>query len=532
VHHAEFQTLFQQAYGDQWQTEYKKLELKGMPNEANLEKFSEADYAAIKDWVKKYRPEDSESVWPGLRVALGGSEGAPACTETIVTDEFKQYIEKLATDKQGWHHEHVKNGLKMFGCPTPKANHDLDKDPLTCFEQKKPGSTGEDLYPLHSALPATSTWLAKEAADLGAKARILRQLPYKSTYWVRSSADGRFVGFGVGSPGDSPIPEDFPLDTDSGLGAIEDLVLAERPRAWVNAAYDPGFFPDNKGFTFHGVAGSTETEGPDESGGAVFCSQTLLADPTKTVLELHKEKTFCRSSSMGVYQHVGANLDGSSYFVIRSDDYQNDDGANSETRDPTVEPFLKEDAIVEVWPMVAEEKRFKADAEPIRVKIAFEGDWTVSSTAKLTSSRLAGLTNYRPAQQGYKIRQITGTGASMALKDMATVCLKGGKASFSFDERTLAVHHSVEKEDAAELGHADAAAAEFAPLVRNSSNVYVYDFLKKQKVRVTNMKPGQFALYPHFRADGWLYFVVRDNNTDGKEYLVATDAAIRLRVAR
>jgi len=44
---------------------------------------------------------------------------------------------------------------------------------------------------------------------------------------------------------------------------------------------------------------------------------------------------------------------------------------------------------------------------------------------------------------------------------------------------------------------------------------------------VTHMNPGQYALYPHFRSDGWLYFLVRDTNT-GVEHLVASDLALKL----
>ena len=47
-------------------------------------------------------------------------------------------------------------------------------------------------------------------------------------------------------------------------------------------------------------------------------------------------------------------------------------------------------------------------------------------------------------------------------------------------------------------------------------------------MRITAMKPGQFALYPHFRSDGWLYFIVRDAN-GRKEYIVASDWALKQR---
>jgi hypothetical protein len=33
-------------------------------------------------------------------------------------------------------------------------------------------------------------------------------------------------------------------------------------------------------------------------------------------------------------------------------------------------------------------------------------------------------------------------------------------------------------------------------------------------------------MFPHFRSDGWIYFVVR--SVDGEEYFAASDAAVRL----
>lgn len=56
--------------------------------------------------------------------------------------------------------------------------------------------------------------------------------------------------------------------------------------------------------------------------------------------------------------------------------------------------------------------------------------------------------------------------------------------------------------------------------------MFVIDFVTGEKQKVTKMGPGQFALYPHFRSDGWLYFLVVDHNT-GKYYTVASDWAVR-----
>jgi len=44
------------------------------------------------------------------------------------------------------------------------------------------------------------------------------------------------------------------------------------------------------------------------------------------------------------------------------------------------------------------------------------------------------------------------------------------------------------------------------------------------------MEPGQYALYPHFRSDGWIYFMVRTLG-QGSEHIVASDAALRLQAA-
>ena len=42
-----------------------------------------------------------------------------------------------------------------------------------------------------------------------------------------------------------------------------------------------------------------------------------------------------------------------------------------------------------------------------------------------------------------------------------------------------------------------------------------------------NPAPGQYALYPHFRADNWIYMQVRDTNA-AHEYTTASDAALIL----
>ena len=64
-------------------------------------------------------------------------------------------------------------------------------------------------------------------------------------------------------------------------------------------------------------------------------------------------------------------------------------------------------------------------------------------------------------------------------------------------------------------------------LTKGASNIVLVDLQTHKTTVVTHMNPGQYALYPHFRSDGWLYFLVRDVNAGGAEHLVASDLALR-----
>ena len=59
---------------------------------------------------------------------------------------------------------------------------------------------------------------------------------------------------------------------------------------------------------------------------------------------------------------------------------------------------------------------------------------------------------------------------------------------------------------------------------KGASNLYLVDLLTGAVQRITGVAPGQYALFPHFRSDGWIYFVVR--TLEGDEYFAASDAAL------
>jgi Tol biopolymer transport system component len=105
------------------------------------------------------------------------------------------------------------------------------------------------------------------------------------------------------------------------------------------------------------------------------------------------------------------------------------------------------------------------------------------------------------------------------------LCVQGGKPTFSYDERWLVFHRYVTESDAQELGFASADDAGFQSYLENgSSNLYLVDLTTGNIARLTDMPPGKFALFPHFRSDGWIYFAVR--TLAKQEFFAATDAAI------
>jgi hypothetical protein len=106
--------------------------------------------------------------------------------------------------------------------------------------------------------------------------------------------------------------------------------------------------------------------------------------------------------------------------------------------------------------------------------------------------------------------------------------VQGAKPNFSFDERFMVTHHYVTDADAVELGFSGASDPGFqAYRDKGASNLYLIDLTTGARTRITGMKPGQYALYPHFRSDGWIYFLVRTPG-DAGERIVASDAALVL----
>ena len=326
--------------------------------------------------------------------------------------------------------------------------------------------------------------------------RELRSLP-RTSYWVRSSADGRFVGYGQFT-----------------AAAIIDLAApATAAPIAVDARYDPSFFPNNDGVSFAGTGTQNEDIGPIR-----VCKQSVLTNAaTMQSPKLTLKETGCSEIVNTVYQSIGAALDGAAFWMS-SGTHVNDDGGN-QTQAP-MEGF-ETDSKTFLTPMVSDGVSY-LPKEVVELSTPLEGDQMLSPSSKLLVTRFGSKLGHR----GYKIRGVTTTSTTTngvtkigaTTEDLGTICGSGGKAMVSFNERFIVTHEYVDP-------------AEATGLPEKSSNIVLWDLKNGEVVRLTNMKANQYALYPHFRADGWLYFLVRDLNSadagGGKETLVATDVGLK-----
>lgn len=460
-----FEFVFWRAYGDGYETEYAEfLDRVGMPR-GNYPKFSQADFDIVAEWFLRGVPE--------LDNTLPFDPPPTECTPGISAD-VAAHVADMAVN--GWHVKNEANNILMFGC-------DQASEAIDCLSD----------YPLASEQTYGSGWEEMENAKL----RVLFETAYDSAFWTRSSADGRYVANGAWTGGfDSAI-----------VDLQKQLVI---PTA---ADYDPGFFPDNSGFAFQG-------------GIAYFCEQQILNDSPSSIT--YNEPECNATNQVGLYQHIGTALNGTDYFSVDSQFVSDSGGGFGATTDDPDAGFSS-NADVDFVTLIHTGSQFMT-TQKIDIPTPFEGDAVLSPSAGLVVTRVAGPGDN---QLGFVLRRVDATmtqsGYDIEIPEIARYCISGGKPGFSFNERWMAYHSYIGDEDAVELGYSGPNDPGFQDY-RNSggANVYIMDLLTGQSTLVTRMNPGQYALYPHFRSDGWMYFIVRDLNSGSIEYIVASDAALVL----
>jgi hypothetical protein len=393
-----------------------------------------------------------------------------------------------------WSRKNVENQLSMFACPDQRNG--AYNPAVDCFK-----SFGQ---PVDIAA-------AQSSGDGESPFRILslRDMPSETYYWMRVSPDGRFVGTGS--------TEDLDPAGGGFEGFIDDLATPNR-RILIRAKYDPGFTPDNEWFMYQGANG--------DHAQAAFCRMSALSTLNKItpLPPVCLGKTEKDGSHIHLYQSIGADPEGGPY-VIAQGGWENDNGGNSASGGRLV---------FNTNPLVKQGKNnlnlfvFDGAASGLAETMTFmnEGDWVVSPSTRLVVGRYGQGSSQ---QHGYRIHllnvQADGAkkaGYSVSQKVVGEICnvepesrlpwFRGGKVQISLDDRFMGTHKYNTSEG--------------SDLADGSADILLYDTLTGNSMQVTNMPKGMYALYPSWRSDGWVYFLVRDRRTNaGKDYVAATNAA-------
>ncbi len=425
--------------------------------------WTQADFDIVAEWFLRGLPY--------LDDFLPDEPGPTDCVANIEPD-VAAHVDELKLS--GWRAVNAENGLLSFGCAGAATT-------LDCLSS----------YPLASATGFGAGWEHLPGATL----RVLKTNNYQSSYWTRSSADGRFVAHGGGPNGNSTIVD-----------------LSNNQLIEADAAYDPGFFPDNSAFMFQGTPQGTGT-----------CLQSLLVSSPTNVSFFEPECSF--GANIGLYQHVGATLGGGDYWTVDGQ-FVSDNGGHEPT--DNLPAFFDVSASVGLTPVINTGSGFD-DKSTIYQSTPYEGDTVMSPSGRLLIGRVAG---QGFSQVSFRMRKVIATpnGNSYDIETpvIAEYCVVGGKPGISFDERWAVLHRYVTADDAEELGFVSAADPGFAGyLSQGAANLYLLDLKTSLVRRITHMQPGQYAFSPHFRSDGWIYFMVR-NAGSNTEHIVASDAALTL----
>jgi hypothetical protein len=473
----------------------------GMPRGAG-KRLTQAEFNLVAEWF--------ERDLPGMLELVPVDPGEP-CVAGLAP-ELAAELDEL--ELSGWRAKNRETPLLMFGCGPGKAGRE-------CLSE----------LPNAGDTPASARWAD---AVPGSIIRLLYDnSPNPQTlFWTRSSADGRYVASGTGGDGDDPSVE-------AALGLSGQFIDLAGPRRILGSfSYDPTFFPDNSGFLVQGSIALDENGKVDPSSGTLVCNQTVLDGRFETITH---ERQGCTGlgTEIGLYQQLATSLDGGDDWAVHGL-FESDEPGSGEKlveRNPYA-PF-DADSKLGFTPIINRGDGFEHQGT-VSVATPFQGDPVLSPSGRLLVTRTKGaelfskdpLGDYiTSVQSGYSLYRVeTARGAnawSVSLERAGQICMEGGKGTFSYDERWLALHHYITAADATELGFESARDPGFADYAaRGGANLYLVDLRSGQATRITNMAPGQYALFPQFRSDGWVYFVVR--SSDGSERFFATDAALEL----
>lgn len=423
---------------------------------------------------------------PNLSSLLNSQNGNSSVCQESYGPELGRHLKTMALS--GWKARNESEGLAMFACPPGGG---------ACFTQTR---NGVAIFPDIAESPDMKGW----KVDPKVQMRVLTSIKGRVQYWIRSSADGRFVAYG-GSP--SGI-----IDLQSLLGANP----AERVIS-VNALYDPAFFPDDSGFVFQG----------SRTG---ICNMSILGDPSTSSISFREDScSLLNENRIPLYQSIGASLDGEDYLAATSH-YQRDYGSISTIGEhfPSQDVAAESTNRLQLFPIQFDGEIWTRKPSQT-FSTPFEIDWVMSHSNKLLISRLQGEVDEDIIRTvGYNLYTLrAGQGGEFEKNRVAQLCADGLKGDFSYDDRFFITYSYIRPEHWRALGYASEMDPEFQKkLETGAANVVLVDLFAKTRKFLTNMGPGQFAYFPHFRSDGWIYFESYDAPS-AKRQVIASDAAIQ-----
>ena len=442
-----FRKLFEAAFGDQGGIEYSKFLARVSMPKGSHPPFSAEEFATVVKWFVDENIGGLSAVMPEAprpETCADVTAFAGLTANGVPADDswFASHLDDM--EFEGWHARNVEDGINMVGCDST--------DGTGCFQGY------------------TDSGFAARAEDT---AIVAATFDFDTSYWMRTSADGRFIGNGGGG-------------ADTNFNATVTDVIADRDIG-VRGSYDPGFFPNNKGFIMQGS-------------GAGLCGQSVLSNTDAIADGIDFTEPGCSNAEgINLYQHVAVNLDGGDYFIINSQ-FTSDPGSGDS--DPRA--GFDEGSTMKISPLVFDGGDWD-QKEAITVNSPYEGDSVLSPSGRLVISRFAGPNG---DSLGHMVRRVEAnpSGGSYDVRisqPVRFICAPGAKSNISFDERFSVTHHY---ED-------------------GTANLYLTDLVTLETIKITDMPSGTRALFPHFRSDGWIYFLVQG---DGPDRAVAINSAVVL----
>ncbi len=445
-------SLFTATYGAN-SIEYRDFLAKVSMPRGGIPGFTETDWRLIQSWALAGLPYLDEFVDP--------YEGETQC-EPQLSSQLADYIDYRRFSS--WSSRHQEQSLRSLGCAF--------QNPADCFI----AFSGKPLFP---TFPEPESPVSMQGPSY-----LLYEFEDDMHFWIRSSADGRFVAHGG--------PQSYIID-------LQSLLQGQTARKIkVKAYFDPAFFPDNEVFMFQGF----------KTG---ICSQSLLEDPTTIEIDFTEEEcSYGDEVNTPLYQAVGTSLNKDQYWAVTGD-YEEDIGgfrlSHSSKAAVTLHPYLFDGL------------KWKIGQGTTFVK-PWEIDWIVSPSTGLLMSRKEGYQEGSELRLGYRIYKINHQTDPLTLEAMGQFCHSGLKGNISFDERFFVTYSYVYENQYAELGFSSPDDSDFQALLhQKSSIIYVTDLYHMQTYRLNDPKPNHLFLFPHFRADGWIYFLYQ-NLDIGRKYLV------------